>query len=97
MGARTDKDSKCVSSLAGNETVKETTRQGRSIVVFTMVTIVFVGAVECLSKHRLDIVFDSETQLPLSFMSSVFGMNAREFDNGNIMNLHEQITYMSKI
>ncbi|KAK9414711.1 hypothetical protein SUNI508_10994 [Seiridium unicorne] len=32
--------------------------------------------------------------LPLSFMSSVFGMNAMEFSDGNFMNLHDQIKWM---
>ncbi|KAH6651973.1 hypothetical protein BKA67DRAFT_660747 [Truncatella angustata] len=54
---------------------EETTRQGTSIMIFTVVTIVF---------------------LPLSFMSSVFGMNAKEFsdDDGNTMTISDQITYM---
>ncbi|KAI0127629.1 hypothetical protein BJ170DRAFT_381106 [Xylariales sp. AK1849] len=56
----------------------EAIKQGRSIMVFTVVTIIF---------------------LPLSFMSSVFGMNAIDFsdENGNTMHLHEQLTYMFAI
>lgn len=35
-------------------------------------------------------------QLPLSFMSSVFGMNAAEFDSGNSMSLGAQFSIMCK-
>ncbi|KAG8163101.1 hypothetical protein KVR01_007579 [Diaporthe batatas] len=55
----------------------EAMRQGRSILVFTIVTIVF---------------------LPLSFMSSVFGMNAIELGGGdNVMHLRDQFTYIFSI
>ncbi|POS80605.1 hypothetical protein DHEL01_v200987 [Diaporthe helianthi] len=55
----------------------EATRQGRSILVFTIVTIVF---------------------LPLSFMSSVFGMNAIELGGSeNVMHLRDQFTYIFSI
>ncbi|KAG6363933.1 hypothetical protein INS49_009036 [Diaporthe citri] len=55
----------------------EAMRQGRSILVFTIVTIVF---------------------LPLSFMSSIFGMNAIEFGGSdNVMHLRDQFTYMFSI
>jgi len=50
----------------------ESVIQGRSLMLFTIVTIIF---------------------LPLSFMSSVFGMNASDFDapgGGNNMSLKHQ-------
>ncbi|KAH9206745.1 hypothetical protein DL95DRAFT_486120 [Leptodontidium sp. 2 PMI_412] len=53
----------------------ETLKQGRSIMLFTVVTIIF---------------------LPLSFISSIFGMNTKEFNDG-LMNLREQFSYMFPI
>ncbi|KAH7382941.1 hypothetical protein BKA64DRAFT_683555 [Cadophora sp. MPI-SDFR-AT-0126] len=53
----------------------ETLKQGRSIMLFTVVTIIF---------------------LPLSFISSIFGMNTKEFNDG-LMNLREQFYYMFPI
>ncbi|KAK8016875.1 hypothetical protein PG993_015064 [Apiospora rasikravindrae] len=51
---------------------EETVYQGRVILVFTLVTIVF---------------------LPLSFMSSIFGMNNAEFGSGDLL-IHDEIVYM---
>ncbi|ORY60875.1 uncharacterized protein BCR38DRAFT_442746 [Pseudomassariella vexata] len=52
----------------------EAIKQGRSVMIFTIVTIVF---------------------LPLSFMSSIFGMNSIDFSpEGNTMTLREQFKYM---
>ncbi|KAE9371635.1 hypothetical protein N431DRAFT_441610 [Stipitochalara longipes BDJ] len=53
----------------------ESVTQGRAIVMFTIITIIF---------------------LPLSFMSSLFGMNARELSNANggIMSLRYQFKFM---
>jgi len=54
-------------------------QQSRSIMVFTVITIIF---------------------LPLSFLSSVFGMNAREFSNpdgGNSMSLADQFKFLFPI
>ncbi|KAI0433174.1 hypothetical protein F5Y09DRAFT_352192 [Xylaria sp. FL1042] len=53
----------------------ETIKQGRSIMVFTLATIVF---------------------LPLSFLTSVFGMNNQEF-GGNKWRLKHQFLYICKI
>jgi hypothetical protein len=57
----------------------ESVVQGRSVMLFTIVTIIF---------------------LPLSFMSSVFGMNASDFDaadgNGNKMTLQHQFKLLCK-
>ncbi|CAG8983892.1 hypothetical protein HYALB_00005531 [Hymenoscyphus albidus] len=58
----------------------ESIKQGRSVMLFTIVTIIF---------------------LPLSFMSSVFGMNASNFDSpdgtGNRMSLREQFKLLFPI
>ncbi|KAI0964955.1 hypothetical protein F4678DRAFT_454429 [Xylaria arbuscula] len=53
----------------------ETIKQGRSIMVFTLATIVF---------------------LPLSFLTSVFGMNNQEFGNNN-WSLKQQLLYIFTI
>lgn len=71
----------------------ESVLQGRSIVVFTVVTIFFV------SRARHDMVDRRVTnsgQLPLSFVTSVFGMNAREFSSDGITPLSLQLKYMCK-
>ncbi len=51
----------------------ETVSQGRAIVVFTVVTIIF---------------------LPLSFLASVFGMNASELSSDNNLSLVDEFKYM---
>jgi len=55
----------------------ESVSQGRSIMLFTIITIIF---------------------LPLSFMSSIFGMNASDLSgqNGGIMSLNKEFTFMCK-
>ncbi|TGJ87834.1 hypothetical protein E0Z10_g958 [Xylaria hypoxylon] len=58
---------------------EETIKQGRSIMVFTLATIVFPCA-----------------QLPLSFLTSVFGMNNQEFGDNN-WGLGNQLTYIFTI
>ncbi|KAJ9148654.1 Ankyrin repeat protein [Pleurostoma richardsiae] len=55
---------------------EETVKQGRAIIMFTTVTIVF---------------------LPLSFMSSIFGMNNSEFQDGSSWSLGEQLRLMLPI
>lgn len=68
----------------------ETIKQGRSIMMFTLVTIVFVryfGA-----PH---IVIDADLwQLPLSFMSSIFGMNNKEFSGDDTWAIGDEIKLM---
>ncbi|KAK7914064.1 hypothetical protein PG985_011767 [Apiospora marii] len=56
---------------------EETVNQGRVILVFTLVTIVFLI---------------STSKLPLSFMSSIFGMNNVEFDSGS-WPIRDEIVY----
>lgn len=69
----------------------ETVIQGRSIVVFTVVTIFFVSKFSASTQ-------DTPTnllQLPLSFFATLFGMNARELNEG-YMALGVQLTWMCK-
>ncbi|KAK8001125.1 hypothetical protein PG991_013347 [Apiospora marii] len=54
---------------------EETVAQGRSIMMFTVVTIVFA---------------------PLSFMTSVFGMNAMEFSSENSWRILDELKYICK-
>jgi Mg2+ and Co2+ transporter CorA len=55
----------------GVKQAEESSKQNRSLMIFTIVTIIFVG-----TSTNLRI------QLPLSFISSIFGMNAPEFGQG---------------
>ncbi|KAK4237256.1 hypothetical protein C8A03DRAFT_34787 [Achaetomium macrosporum] len=55
---------------------EETIRQGRAIVVFTIITIIF---------------------MPLSFVSSLFGMNNVEFGSQTTLTLHDQFRLMFPI
>lgn len=63
--------------------------------VFTVVTIFFVSCDVTINfpLYRLLI----RTKLPLSFMSSLFGMNTKEFGgDDNVMHLGDQFRYISK-
>ncbi|KAB8296990.1 hypothetical protein EYC80_002392 [Monilinia laxa] len=67
-----------IEATAALDRADESVHQGRSIMIFTVITIIF---------------------LPLSFMSSLFGMNAKEFtgsDNAE-MSIREQFEYMFPI
>lgn len=77
---------------------EETVKQGRAIMMFTVVTIVFVSSTDSLfrAEGHVLIFTDNLLQLPLSFMSSVFGMNAAEFDSSNKMSLGAQFRIMCK-
>lgn len=55
----------------------ETVRQGKAIMVFTVMTIVFVTGFPYEGKLEYGLIPGS-LQLPLSFTSSLFGMNAAE-------------------
>ncbi|RAL60755.1 hypothetical protein DID88_009860 [Monilinia fructigena] len=67
-----------IEATAALDRADESVHQGRSIMIFTVITIIF---------------------LPLSFMSSIFGMNAKEFTgSGNSeMSIREQFEYMFPI
>lgn len=69
----------------------ETVIQGRSIVVFTVVTIFFVSQFYAFISDA----FTNSPQLPLSFFATLFGMNARELNEG-YMALGVQLTWMCK-
>ena len=58
--------------------VDATAAQGRAIMVFTIFTIIFVGL-----NHALCARFANIPQLPLSFFTSVFGMNVGEWSDPN--------------
>jgi Mg2+ and Co2+ transporter CorA len=64
-----------IEATAALHRADETVKQGRTIMVFTVITIIF---------------------LPLSFMSSVFGMNAKELSgsDGGVMSLKAQFRLM---
>ena len=67
----------------------ETIRQGRSIMMFTLVTIVFVR----ISESPQSAIDADLSQLPLSFMSSIFGMNNQEF-TGDTWSIGDEIKLM---
>jgi hypothetical protein len=70
----------------------ESVIQGRSIVIFTVVTIIFVS----VSQSTAHVSFAELAKLPLQFMTSVFGMNAREFSEDGVMHLEPQLKWMCK-
>ncbi|TGO28752.1 hypothetical protein BPAE_0023g00170 [Botrytis paeoniae] len=67
-----------IEATASLDRADESVHQGRSIMVFTVITIIF---------------------LPLSFMSSIFGMNAVEFtgSSNSVMGIREQFEFMFPI
>jgi len=75
----------------------ESVLQGRSIVVFTVVTIFFVSyTFLCIQEMRLYLSILTKTlKLPLSFFATLFGMNAQEFNEGTML-LSTQLIYMCK-
>jgi len=73
----------------------ETVVQGRSIVVFTVVTIFFVGYDCPHSVTAKEANVTLTKKLPLSFFATFFGMNAQELNEGS-MRLSTQLTYMCK-
>jgi len=68
---------------------EEAVSQGRSIMMFTVVTIFFVCDPQTIRWEHANAL----TQLPLSFMASVFGMNAQDFGQGTVSIFHE-LKYM---
>jgi len=70
----------------------ETVIQGRSIVVFTVVTIFFVSQLSLIPVKAPPL---TDAQLPLSFFATVFGMNNRELDTGS-MSIGVQFMWMCK-
>jgi Mg2+ and Co2+ transporter CorA len=59
---------------------EETVKQGKAIMLFTVMTIIFVKPI--FYMHTL-LSINISFQLPLSFMTSVFGMNAIELTGNN--------------
>ncbi|RFU33017.1 hypothetical protein B7463_g3326, partial [Scytalidium lignicola] len=64
-----------IEAKAARDYADQSVTQGRSIMLFTIVTIIF---------------------LPLSYISSIFGMNSAEFNSGS-MSLHQEFVYMFSI
>ncbi len=85
-----------VEAKASVKRAGETVLQGRSIIVFTVVTIFFVGGLVFpgnISTYPMLTVH----QLPLSFVASLFGMNAHELNgDSSPMRLGTEIAYMCK-
>lgn len=72
---------------------EESVSQGRAVMMFTIVTIVFV----CFPlPHANRMVFANTLlpQLPLSFISSIFGMNNKEFTDEGPMTLRYELKLM---
>ncbi|TGO77906.1 hypothetical protein BELL_0086g00120 [Botrytis elliptica] len=67
-----------IEATASLDLADESVHQGRSIMIFTIITIIF---------------------LPLSFMSSIFGMNAVEFtgSSNSVMGIGEQFEFMCSL
>lgn len=70
---------------------RETMQQGRSIMLFTVVTIIFVSP-QHLQQPKVQPPTQN-CQLPLSFLSSIPGMNVAEF-NGGPLTLGIDFAYM---
>jgi hypothetical protein len=66
---------------------EETLRQGRSIMLFTVITIIFVSFFSAATPLNAD-----QLKLPLSFGTSIFGMNLVSF--GPSWKLHKEMTYI---
>jgi hypothetical protein len=80
---------------------EETLRQGRSIMLFTIVTIVFVSFHPLTPRRRIKLYLRQEltgVQLPLSFFTGIFGMNAIEL-TGSTGDYHfrDIFVYMGKL
>lgn len=70
----------------------ETTSQGRTLLVFTTVTIIFVFR---LHTFNLSVSTNSLFKLPLSFIAAIFSMNATEI-NGYQRPIWQIMVIMSK-
>jgi len=68
---------------------EETLEQGKSIMMFTVVTIIFVSLLPLREARKL-----TTCELPLSFLSSVFGMNAVEFGAAGSLSLVSEFKYI---
>jgi hypothetical protein len=71
---------------------KESYHQGRSIVLATVMIIIFVRHQELMQTTAAQLI---PSQLPLIFISNIFGMNASEL-NGAFFTLRAEFTIMCK-
>jgi len=81
-----------VIEIASLSNAEESVRQGRAIMVFTVVTVVFVRSIVSLAVTLTQLLIGL-VKLPLSFMSSLFGMNNSDF-GGNTMSLRDQFRFI---
>jgi hypothetical protein len=73
-----------IDSRGALEQSRETVRQGVTLMAFTIITVLFV----CSTKHNGNLFLGlsqavlTRFQLPLSFVASIFGMNAIDRPGG---------------
>jgi len=84
-----------IEAKAALKRADEAVLQGRSVVVFTVVTILFVSCKPCLLMPKEKKYSMSISQLPLSFFATIFGMNAKEI-NDSSLKLSTELKYMCK-
>lgn len=72
----------------------ESIRQGRTVLVFTVVTIIFVRTP--LPRFKCDLKINREIQLPLSFMAAFFAINIDSFpwNKGDKLPMDYVLRYM---
>lgn len=74
---------------------EETMRQGRAIIIFTVMTIIFVSI---LMIPVIRPPLTARKQLPLGFIASIFGMNNKQISGNDMpMTLMSQVKYMCKL
>lgn len=68
-------------------------RQGRAIIIFTVMTIIFVS--HAALEWEKNVIPDRMKQLPLGFIASIFGMNNKQISGDEMpMTLRSQFRYM---
>jgi hypothetical protein len=74
---------------------EETSRQGNTIMVFTIVTILFVS----ILKFCYNLPHTNRFQLPASFMASFFALAINQFprDSSSMLDLNYVVKYMCKL
>ncbi|KAK0701938.1 hypothetical protein B0T26DRAFT_735298 [Lasiosphaeria miniovina] len=75
---------------------EEAVRQGRAVMMFTVVTIIFVSHSSSYFLLLINEAYMALLQLPLSFMASVFGMNNSSFGDDH-WSLEDQFRLMFPI
>lgn len=76
---------------------EEAVRQGRAIMMFTVITIIFVSKQKFSRSIWWSTKASNTIQLPMSFISSIFGMNNREFGGpDNPWSVKDQLLYICR-